>query len=76
MLKYKKLNLEKINIILEDLIESSNWFNKNREIQDLIKIFKEKFNNEFKKAEKNSLLKILMTKNLYTNLNSKLNLIN
>ena len=52
MLKYKKLNLEKINIILEDVIESSNWFNKNREIQDLIKIFKEKFNNELKKAEK------------------------
>ena len=52
LLKYKKLNLEKINIILEDVIESSNWFNKNREIQDLIKIFKEKFNNELKKAEK------------------------
>ena len=52
LLKYKKLNLEKINIILEDVIESSSWFNKNREIQDLIKIFREKFNNELKKAEK------------------------
>tara|TARA_B100001250_G_scaffold133033_1_gene113720 strand:- start:1855 stop:4026 length:2172 start_codon:yes stop_codon:yes gene_type:complete len=52
LLKYKKLNLEKINIKLEEVIESSNWFNKNREIQDLIKIFKEKINKESKKAEK------------------------
>ena len=52
LLKYKKLNLEKIIIILEEVIESSNWINKNREIQDLIKLFKEKFNTELKKAEK------------------------
>jgi len=50
--KYKRLGIEKINTKLEEVIESSNWIQKNREIQHLIKLFKEKFNREFKKAEK------------------------
>ena len=50
--KYKKLGIEKINNKLEEVTESSNWMHKNREIQDLIKIFKEKFYRELKKAEK------------------------
>ena len=52
MSKYKKLGIEKINNKLEEVTESSNWMHKNREIQDLIKIFNEKFYKELKKAEK------------------------
>lgn len=54
--KYEKLGLEKIANKLEEIIQSSNWMYKNLEIQDLIKIFKEKFQREFKKAEKKYLI--------------------
>ena len=50
--KYKRLSVEKINNKLEEIFNSSNWLNKNREIQDLIQIFKDKYNRESKKAEK------------------------
>ena len=50
--KYKRLSVEKINNKLEEIFNSSNWFHKNREIQDLIQIFKDKYNRESKKAEK------------------------
>tara|TARA_Y100001970_G_scaffold8326_1_gene9704 strand:+ start:33490 stop:35706 length:2217 start_codon:yes stop_codon:yes gene_type:complete len=52
LLKYKKFSLKKISDKLEEIIESSNFFQKNREIQDLIKLFREKINKESKKAEK------------------------
>ena len=50
--KYKRLSVEKINNKLEEIFNSSNWFHKNHEIQDLIQIFKDKYNRESKKAEK------------------------
>ena len=50
--KYKRLSVEKINNKLEEIFNSSNWLHKNREIQDLIQIFKDKYNRESKKAEK------------------------
>ena len=50
--KYKRLSIDKINSKIEEIVESLDWKQKNREIQALIKIFKEKLNKESKKAEK------------------------
>tara|TARA_Y100000741_G_scaffold227662_1_gene173892 strand:- start:1178 stop:3307 length:2130 start_codon:yes stop_codon:yes gene_type:complete len=50
--KYKRLSIDKINSKIEEIVESLDWKQKNREIQALIKIFKEKLNKESTKAEK------------------------
>ena len=50
--KYKRLSIDKTNSKIEEIVESLDWKEKNREIQALIKIFKEKLNKESKKAEK------------------------